>query len=156
MICDGIDSIIPQLKYGWDWVKKPTFVTDGSTGVVYECHSEFGYQMSDKMLDTILVAIVIMFHLVRVGGFVTLFEVIFVILFAFRLIGVLIFELTGVAAVLAIFPDFVLTQTWLYILLVYVLKMDGWPLWTIMALSIILKYAQEIGLHVISVPLNKV
>jgi len=149
ILLDGVDSIIPQMKYGWNWVKKPTMSHIlGDTDTLYEVNSHYNYQMSDKIIDTVLVAMVIVLHLLRVGGMVSLFEWVLMTLFVTRLIGVILFETTQDSIWLVVFPDFITTNVLLYLFLVYILHVQGVILWVIMIVSVPLKYAQEIILHV--------
>ena len=148
ILFDGVDSIIPQMKYGWNWVKKPTISPAlGDPDVLYEVPSHYSYQMSDKIIDCTLVAMVIILHILRVGGMVSVFEWILVILFGLRLFGVILFEITQDSIWLVIFPEFITVNVLLYLFLVYVLDIQGVLLWTIMIISIPFKYLQEIILH---------
>jgi len=159
MICDGIDSILPQLYYGWNWVKGPVTglcSIDPITGerICPVINSRNSYQLSDKLIDTALLGIVVMLHLVRMQGFVSLFEIVFVILFVYRFIGVALFELTGISSFLVMFPNFALDNIALYLLLEYVFHLPPWILWPIMIVSIIGKIIWEYYLHIISVPMG--
>lgn len=149
VLLDGVDSIIPQLKYGWNWVKKPSMssIVGEDPTVLYEVPSHFNYQMNDKIIDTTLLAMVIVLHIQRVGGMVSPFEWILVILFMVRLIGVVLFEITQDSMWLVVFPDFANSNVLLYLILAYGFHMQDAALWIIIAISIPLKYVQEIVLH---------
>lgn len=177
-VCDAIDSLIPQAKFGWLWVREavyedaaghkfnalPPTVDDDplqpgreyprvtqaslSEGIVHGPVFPWNaYEESDKVVDTAMSAVVLILHLRRVHGFVSMFEWVFLGLFLYRLIGVILFEVTGKSIFLVYFFNF-WELMMLYLFLKYVLHVRMWILWVIMIVAFPIKILNEWLLHV--------
>ena len=127
---DSLDSIPLRMKYGSDWGDHMT------------------YQVYDKICDMLLYLMVIILHLMRVrhiGGF----EMIFIGLYLFRLIGVVLAIVNKNNVYIILFPNFFMDSVILYLLMKYVFHWSNGVILTVILLSIPLKYAYEYLHHAV-------
>lgn len=132
-IMDGLDSIPMQFVYGKRYVKK------------------WLYQSQDKVSDTALGFYVLIVHLSMIKE-VTPFDIIFTGLFFYRATGVLLYEYTQDGIYLAIFPNFYVDLTLVYLILTEIFRAPTAIVAGITGLAAPLLVAKEYIHHTIVVP----
>lgn len=125
---DTMDSIPMRVQYGSNW------------GLNIE------YQIYDKYADLILYFVILMLHLIHVRRIGT-FEIVFISLYIFRMIGIVLFLTYRDSIYLVLFPNFFCDNIALYIFLKYVMQVSGTRLAILIAISVPLKVMYEVLHH---------
>lgn len=108
------------------------------------------YNNGDKIVDIFLYFYVLVNHLQRVGK-IGVFEIVFILVSFYRLIGVLIFIATGWKWSMVIFPN-LFDSIMVYLLLKYVFKASKPVVFILTFISVPLKISYEYWHHVIYNP----
>lgn len=116
-ILDPMDSIPMQIVYGKEWCKTRDYVTQ------------------DKIGDMTIYMFVLIMHMLLVKT-VGAFEIIFIGLYLYRLIGVILNIHTGDDVYLILFPNYFGMNVILYLFLKYVWKVSNTALFVTMAISV--------------------